>query len=692
MSLCINPGCPRPDHPDNGEALSCQACGTTLRLQDRYRVMRLLSTESGFGVVYEAYERSQPKILKVLRSDRANVPKVLSLFQHEAAVLSRLRHLGVPFVDDQGYFIVTPGDGGEPLHCIVMEKIEGLNLKQWMRQQGNHPIREDLARRWLTELTEILQQVHENSYFHRDIKPDNIMIRNSGELALVDFGAAREMTQTYLAQVSQGDGGVTAISSVGYTPPEQEYGQAVPQSDFYALGRTFIYLLTGKQPTDKDLYDSLRNRFEWRSHAGHISESLADLLDSMIALRVVDRPGTAAEILERLRQPYDGPDAPAASRGQPPLPRTTLNPGKATLTPDFVTRLQSAIGDVPAGKRRRSLGRWLATGLLLVAAGFAVHRADLPSLFSETPAPPSQQEAVRRPVQLQRTLSNRTASINELVVFVDGRRMLSAGADKAIRLWDLSNGDLLRAWIDQSSFVNALLLSPDETEFYSANADGSLQAWGLSDGALLWRRPEAHAGPINTIGRTPDGRLLVTGDAGGDLQVWEAETGSSLKSFQAHSGAVNSVVVTSDGQRIISGGTDRQIKVWELATGELIHRLEGHKSFVNSLAISLDGRFLFSASADGSVLKWQTDAGKPLKELIGHTSYVNDIVFSRDGQTLFSGGADKTVRSWNVSTGEPQEVLTGFDMVVDSLVISSSGQIVTANRIGPAIKVWLPER
>ena len=116
-----------------------------------------------------------------------------------------------------------------------MEKIDGLNLTQWMQQQGNHPIHQEQAIRWLTQLSGILQQIHQNNYFHRDIKPSNVMIRTSGQLALVDFGAAREMTQTYFSQVDQG-AGVTAISSVGYTPPEQEQGQAVPQSDFYALG------------------------------------------------------------------------------------------------------------------------------------------------------------------------------------------------------------------------------------------------------------------------------------------------------------------------------------------------------------------------------------------------------------------------------------------------------------------------
>jgi serine/threonine protein kinase len=252
MSLCINPSCPQPAHPENSRHVTCQACGSGLLLQGQYRVMRLLSSSSGFGLVYEAYQQDQPKILKVLRPDRSDNPKILSLFRKEAEVLSQLQHPGVPLVTADGYFIYRPQDG-PPLHCIVMEKIDGPNLLQWMQQQGNHPIGERQAFQWLYQLTEILRRVHQHNYFHRDIKPDNVMLRSSGQLVLVDFGAAREMSQTYLAQVS--GSGVTTISSAGYTPPEQEQGQAVPQSDFYALGRTIIFLLTGRSPNDPALYD-----------------------------------------------------------------------------------------------------------------------------------------------------------------------------------------------------------------------------------------------------------------------------------------------------------------------------------------------------------------------------------------------------------------------------------------------------
>ena len=125
-----------------------------------------------------------------------------------------------------------------------MEKIEGQDLLKWLEIQNYQPITSEQAIDWLTQLTEILNLVHNQNYFHRDIKPQNIMCRSNGKLVLIDFGAVREVTET----VQRTTGEVTRISSMGYTPEEQKKGKAEPRSDFFALGRTFVYLLTAQQP------------------------------------------------------------------------------------------------------------------------------------------------------------------------------------------------------------------------------------------------------------------------------------------------------------------------------------------------------------------------------------------------------------------------------------------------------------
>ncbi|MEH2443941.1 serine/threonine-protein kinase [Nostoc sp.] len=300
MSLCINPLCPIPNHPNNEQNRFCQSCGSHLELLGRYRVTCLLNDKTGFSKVYEAYEQNTPKILKILKDDLSGNAKAVELFQQEVTVLEQLKHPGIPKEDS--YFQYQTRNG-LVLHCIAMEKIDGCNLEQW-RQQQNRPVSENQAIAWLKQLLEILNLVHSKHYLHRDIKPSNIMIRSPiekdwGNLVLIDFGTTTEIGRIDSDQLSNSDG-MTALMSSGYSAPEQMNAKAVPQSDFFALGRTFIFLLTGQHPLD--MYDVQQNVLHWQHHAIDISPLLLNLIDWLTATDIESRPANTQEILQRLEQ------------------------------------------------------------------------------------------------------------------------------------------------------------------------------------------------------------------------------------------------------------------------------------------------------------------------------------------------------------------------------------------------------
>ena len=137
MILCINANCPKPDNPQNNNNLHCQSCGSELLLEGRYRVMQLLSDNSGFGKIYIAEEQGICKILKVLKEHLNNNTKAVELFQKEAKVLAQLKHPGIPKVDR--YFQYQTRKR-LILHCIVMEKIEGLNLEEWLSSKPTNDV------------------------------------------------------------------------------------------------------------------------------------------------------------------------------------------------------------------------------------------------------------------------------------------------------------------------------------------------------------------------------------------------------------------------------------------------------------------------------------------------------------------------------------------------------------------------
>jgi eukaryotic-like serine/threonine-protein kinase len=297
MSLCINPVCPKPNHQDNHENHFCLTCGSQLELLGRYRVIRLLSDKTGFSKVYEAYEQDTPKILKILKEDLSGEAEAIELFQQEVTVLRQMDHPGIP--KDDSYFQYQTRNG-LVLHCIAMEKIDGLNLEQWLEQQQNRPISEEQAIAWLKQLLEILDLVHGKQYLHQDIKPSNIMVRADGQLVLIDFGTVKEMTRAYPSQFNNGSSRMMSIMSSGYSALEQMNGQAVPKSDLFALGRTFVFLLTGYHPLD--MYDIHHNLLHWRNYAIHVSPLLLDLIDWLIAPELEKRPANTQETLRHLEE------------------------------------------------------------------------------------------------------------------------------------------------------------------------------------------------------------------------------------------------------------------------------------------------------------------------------------------------------------------------------------------------------
>jgi eukaryotic-like serine/threonine-protein kinase len=356
MSLCINPSCPKPDDPDNARNRFCESCGSDLLIQGRYRVIRLLSDKSGFGKIYEASEGRTPKILKVLKENLNSDAKAVELFKQEAEVLGQLPHPGIPDVD--GYFPYQSRTG-IPLHCIVMEKIEGSNLEEWMEARGNQPISEQQAIAWLKQLAVLLKLVHDKQYLHRDIKPSNVMLRTppqsppyqggavGGQLVLIDFGMAREVTRTYLAKIGSGQG-ITAIVSSGYTAPEQANGEARAQSDFYSLGRTFVFLLTGRYPNT--MYDARTDELNWRSHTSGISLGLLNLIDWLMASNPYQRPSDAQQILQRLEELERQPSISSAETVNvvgAPIPPQPLPPQTTTLPPQVIAAPQQDSGKLP---------------------------------------------------------------------------------------------------------------------------------------------------------------------------------------------------------------------------------------------------------------------------------------------------------------------------------------------------------
>jgi WD40 repeat protein len=582
-----------------------------------------------------------------------------------------------------------------------MEKIEGPNLKQWMVQQGNHPISEKQAMLWLTQLTDVLDLVHQHNYFHRDIKPENIMLRPSGQLVLVDFGAAREMTQTYMANL--GDSGITTVSSAGYTPPEQEQGQAVPQSDFYALGRTLIYLMTAKLPNDATIYNSRTNAFMWRPLAPQISAPLADLVDSLIAPAAAHRPQSTAMILEHLAQVRSRQVSglPRSTKGKTPTtwPMTTLNPHGAQTIPDPAEPTRSFL---PPWFDQRP---WLLAGLTGLALAVPLSWYALsrwaPSLLSNNfgVTSPDLTDLTVSPVAV---LTGHTADIYDLLLLRDGKTLVSASADNTIRIWDLETNSE-RHRLTHSNVVQAITTTVDQTTLISTGDDRSIRFWSLPDGRPLGQLDDAHGTPIRALEVSRNGRTLVSADSEGTIKLWPLIDSTGALDLSGMSmagpnytlqadGTLNDLLFTRDNSMLISAG--KSLHLWDLASLEEAGAagaiapatLEGHTSFINRIDITDDDATLISASADKNVLLWDMASKAQFAKLEGHQSYVNTLRI--EGLRLWSADADKTIFVWDLQQQAPVQRIQGFETDIWRFTVQPNGQIITIGGKQPYIRVW----
>lgn len=191
MSYCLNPSCASPRNLDDAV---CQQCGSRLRLHDRYRVLQPIA-QGGFGRTFLAVDEADPlKPRCVVKQFLPQVglhdrEKASELFRQEA---ERLQELGThPQIPELLAYVEQDGH-----QYLIQTFINGRNLEQELAEQG--PFNEAQIRQLLSDLLPVVQFIHQHQVIHRDIKPANIIRAGTGQLFLVDLGAAKYATGTAL--------------------------------------------------------------------------------------------------------------------------------------------------------------------------------------------------------------------------------------------------------------------------------------------------------------------------------------------------------------------------------------------------------------------------------------------------------------------------------------------------------------
>jgi serine/threonine protein kinase len=279
----------------------------------RYRILRVLG-EGGMGIVYEAEQEQTRRTVavKVIKPGWAS-PELLRRFEQESQALARLQHPAIAQIHEAG----TADAGFGPQPYFAMELIRGRSLRNFVEE---HHLDTRQRLELMVKICEGVQHAHQRALIHRDLKPGNILVDETGQPKILDFGVARvtdsdtqTTRQTNLGQL---------IGTLAYMSPEQALGDPLEvdtRSDVYALGVILYELLAGRLPYDlsrkpHEAAQTIREEDPTplssisRVYRGDIETIVAKALEKDKARRYASASGLAADIQRHLK------DEPIAAR------------------------------------------------------------------------------------------------------------------------------------------------------------------------------------------------------------------------------------------------------------------------------------------------------------------------------------------------------------------------------------------
>ncbi|MEG3988112.1 serine/threonine-protein kinase [Microcoleus sp. S28C3] len=518
-----------------------------ITLNNHYRIVRELG-HGGFGRTYlaeDAHRFNEPCVLKEFAPQVHGsyaLQKSEELFEREAGVLYKLQHNQIPrfrelfrvSISDRGYlFLVQDYVPGQTYRFLLDAR----------KRQGLRFIEAEINQ-LLLQILPVLEYIHSLGVIHRDISPDNLILRSSdGMPVLIDFGGVKQLAATVESLFAEANGTpapATRIGKLGYAPVEQmQMGIVYPQSDLYALAATVLVLLTGKEP--HQLLDSQTLNWNWRAECS-LSPNLSLVLDKMLAQQPSQRYSSAREVMLALsgNPPLQPPFPPAPDFGptQPPDLSPIPVPAPAPKLPG--TPVRAGIGNqqkMPAWKMVLFVVAVLSSmgGVGWFAGNYLLNLQSKVQKIPQSPSPKQQQEDALQDRFVKLKIDDRFYS--GYVNLVDetfyakypelGGRLLKEGDDDRQwrERWQKIGDELLDKLENLSSDARARLGSYDtadidrwKTEVNKLNLS-SRALYDLADAKFFYWFPQQ-----------PRDRNIIGLPIG---QIWQAITADALASLQA---------------------------------------------------------------------------------------------------------------------------------------------------------------
>ncbi|TKR69546.1 hypothetical protein L596_021690 [Steinernema carpocapsae] len=252
------------------------------------------------------------------------------------------------------------------------------------------------------------------------------------------------------------------------------------------------------------------------------------------------------------------------------------------------------------------------------------------------------------PWKLYRVLSGHTGWVRSVDVEPGNEWMVSGGADRIIKIWDVATGKLRLSLTGHISAVRAVKVSPRHPFIFSAGEDKQVKCWDLETNKVV-RHYHGHLSAVQDLAIHPTLDILVTCARDSTARVWDMRTKAQIHCLGGHSSTVAAVQCQSINPQVITSSHDSTIRLWDLVAGRSVVTLTNHKKAVRALTLHPTLRMFGSASPD-NIKQWKCPDGEFYQNLSGHNAVINSLVCNEDG-VLVSGADNGTMQFWDWNSG-----------------------------------------
>jgi WD40 repeat protein/serine/threonine protein kinase len=748
----------------------------------RYRIKRVHS-QGGLGVVFVAddLELGREVAVKGIHPSVAWRSDFRQQFEREAMITGQLEHPGV--VPAYGY---GRDEQGNPYYA--MRFIRGEELTDAIRRfhhpgqaasavaaattipagEASEETKPDVEetrprvtarapasqgsvefRKLLADFLVVCRTVafaHSHGIVHRDLKPRNIMLGKYGEVLVVDWGLAKQLSSDAGPQQADdtifvrrpGDAARTNPGEIkgspAYMSPEQadhRLGAVGPASDIYSLGATLYHLIVGRGPfegssTPEALARLARGDFARPRQANPaVDPALEAICLQAMKTQPADRYAAATDLADDIERYLA--DEPVSARREPWLARVrrwlkrhrTLATGAAAALAVGLAAVSVAAGLLAkANERLNAKNEELEAALYrnqFLLAYDAWEDLDIEQaeqlLDACNPALRSfEWHYLKRQLHgQQRVIPNRSTGLLGLVISHDGLLAATVGHDDAtVRVMDLESGTIRHVLQGHSAPVRSAIFSPDGTQLATVGHDKKIVFWSAKEGTLS--RELKFSEEVLSAVYSHDGKNLITARQKQLQGLPLARTGLVIETWSLDSGQLvagpvhinrqqfGKAALSPDGRRLAvcspapDSGSASLTDVWmvDATTGFEMFRLQGHTARVTDVAFDPLGHYIVTGGQDRTVRIWGTNTGQSLHTLPLHAAEVHAIAISRDGKRLASAGKDRGIHIWGMPDGNRIATHRGHRLTIVDLEFLPDGRLVSIDVDG-SLSVWPAE-